>query len=94
MEEDLVLKGTYRNKKDTENIEVYGIEGTTIDGKEEIYIKVKYKGKMHNIILHEKVFPKGESPYSEDIVDVPYFVIEGDVYYLDDIFEIGFSDIY
>lgn len=84
--------GTFRNKQDTDNIIVYKLDRTVIDGEDEIYAEIEYKDKIFNVLLHEKVFPKGECPYNvEEITDVPYFIIENEVYYLNDIFEINFG---
>lgn len=89
--------GTFRNKKDTANIVVYDLKETVIDKKREIYVELVYQDEKHNALLHTKYYgiEKGdpESPYNQKVIEkTPYFVIEGDVYYLDDIYEIGFSE--
>ena len=92
--EEKELMGTYKSKKnDGNSILVYGMNSTIIDGEYEIYITIKYKNEELNVLLQEKNYKKGECPYNvEYIKKVPYFVVDNEVYYLDDIFEVGFNE--
>lgn len=89
MHEEQEILG-YFQSKDGESIKVLALDETVIDNEDEIFIKLDYKGEEHNVLLQSEVFPIGESPYeSGDITNVPYFVIENYVYYLDDAYEIN-----
>lgn len=87
---DNTLLGTFRNAQDTDNIHILDILTTEIDGEDEIYLVVRYKGKVENLLLQEYGFRGEECPYNTDkIKSVPYFVIENNVYYTSDIAELG-----
>lgn len=92
--EEKELMGTYKSKKnDGNSILVYGMNSTIIDGEYEIYITIKYKNEELNVLLQEKNYKKGECPYNAEYIEkVPYFVVDNEVYYLDDIFEVGFNE--
>lgn len=85
--------GTYRSKNGDFNITLHDLEEIMIDDVHETYVILSYKDDLHNVFLQEKVFPEGECPYNTDKIEkVPYFVIENEVYYLDDAFDISIDD--
>lgn len=92
--EEKELLGTYASKKnDGNSILVYGMLPTTIDGEFEVYVTIEHKGKESNVLLQEKNYKKGECPYNEEFIKtVPYFVVENEVYYLEDIFEVSYEE--
>lgn len=92
--EEKELMGTYKSKKnDGNSILVYGMNSTTIDGVNEIYITIEYKNEELNVLLQEKNYKKGECPYNAEYIEkIPYFVVDDEVYYLDDIFEVSFNE--
>lgn len=82
--------GTFRNYQDTDNIIVHDILPTVIDGVNEIYITITYQDREENLLLQDYGFIGEEIPYNTDeIRTVPYFIIDNDVYYLEDIYEVG-----
>lgn len=56
------------------------------------YVKVSYDGEVRNLLLHNTVYPYGESPYNQEIESVPYIVIKNDVYEINTFLSVGYDD--
>lgn len=56
------------------------------------YVKVSYDGGVRNLLVHNRVYKYGESPYNQEIENVPYIVIKNDVYELTSFVTVGYRD--
>lgn len=91
--EEAIL-GTFRNKKDTENIIIYDLVEVNIDNDFEIAVDMLYKNERKLVLLLEDGFKNKPVPYDVDKIEkVPYFVVDNEVYYLEDIFELDADTI-
>lgn len=57
------------------------------------YVKVKYDDETRNLMVHYEVFSEEESPYGEEVNDVPYLVIKGKVYPISQFKSLGMRGI-
>lgn len=86
--------GTFESKSDpSEGISVVDMQEIEIDGTFNVYITIFYKGEEHNVFLQTKNFEDGNCPYNTNKIEkVPYFIVENEVYYLADAFDISNLD--
>lgn len=86
MEKPDVIIAARRDYDDKHNIQIHQVSETEDSTKEfpMIYVVVSYKDEVRNLAVLNEVFPKGESPYQDEITHTPYIVIENRVYYIDD----------
>ena len=86
MEKPDIIVAARRDYADENNIQIHSIKETKDPTKEfpMVYVVVSYKDDVRNLEVLTEVFPKGESPYQDEVTHTPYIVIENRVYYIDE----------
>lgn len=87
-EERLEILASRRDVNDDKPIQIH--EYNVANGVE--YVKLSYDGEVRNLMLHNEVFPYGESPYNQEVDSVPYVVIKNDVYEIRTFVSVGYDD--
>lgn len=86
--ERLEILASRRDKNDKKAIQIH--DYNEVNGVE--YVKISYDGEVRNLMLHNTVYPYGESPYNQEIDSVPYVVIKNDVYEINTFVSVGYDD--
>lgn len=86
--ERLEVLASRRDRKNEKSIQIHDY---TSEGNIE-YVKISYDGEVRNLLLHNTVYPYGESPYNQEIESVPYIVIKNDVYEIKTFISVGYND--
>lgn len=87
-DERLEILASRRDIKNEKPIQIH--EYNMENGVE--YVKVSYEDEVRNLLLHNTVYPYGESPYNQEIESVPYIVIRNDVYEIKSFISVGYDD--
>lgn len=87
-EERLEVLASRRDRENKKSIQIHDYQN---EGNVE-YVKVSYDGEVRNLLLHNTVYPYGESPYNQEIESVPYIVIKNDVYEISTFMSVGYND--
>ena len=87
-EERLEILASRRDINDEKSIQIH--DYNMVNGVE--YVKISVDGEVRNLMLHNQVFPYGESPYNQYINSVPYVVIKNDVYEISTFVSVGYND--
>lgn len=87
-DEPLEILASRRDIEDKVSIQIH--EYFFVKGIE--YVKVSYGGEVRNLLVHSEIYPKGKSPYNQEIKKLPYIVIKNNVYPIDTFVTVGYRD--